>query len=120
MTDNKNDKDKVTPDNGPRPKGKPDECFYCHQKLGEPHKDECVILTKKIRVRAVIEFNDETVRSWDTETTEFRYNNSSWCASNIIPVLIEELDRIQESDTDCLCGIAEFTVLTELGEGKTN
>lgn len=105
--------DLVTPDNGPRPAGSPNECFYCHRQLGQLHEDTCVILQKKIRIQAVIEFDDETVRSWDTNMIEFRLNESSWCASNIIPLLIKELERINESDEECLCGSSSFKVIKE-------
>jgi hypothetical protein len=34
-------------DDGIRPAGNSDECFYCNQKIGTSHKEDCVCLQKK-------------------------------------------------------------------------
>ncbi len=31
-----------------RPLGKPDECFFCKQRMGSAHNDDCVILNERI------------------------------------------------------------------------
>lgn len=46
-------------DDGIRPAGASDECFYCHQKVGEPHQRDCVIVTKRVRVRYLIDVDIE-------------------------------------------------------------
>ena len=33
----------VTPERGPRPAGRPDECFYCRRPLGAEHEPACVM-----------------------------------------------------------------------------
>lgn len=42
-------------DDGIRPAGKPDECFYCKQKIGTQHKSDCVMLTQRGKVRLNLE-----------------------------------------------------------------
>lgn len=37
-------------DDGIRPAGKPDECFYCNSKVGEEHGRQCCIVTKLVRL----------------------------------------------------------------------
>jgi hypothetical protein len=77
-------------DDGLRPGGDPDKCFYCNQKIGDPHTQDCVIVTKLVLLR--IETVDHDVTgiwehnvpwSWDPEMINFMYNEGSWCASNI-------------------------------------
>lgn len=36
-------------DPGIRPAGKPDECFYCHAKVGELHWPECCVVVKDVK-----------------------------------------------------------------------
>lgn len=76
--------DIVTPTRGPRPAGKPDECFYCRKKLGEKHRSDCVIIQKSVVVKMTLEVIIDVPRSWEKDSIEFRMNESSWCASSII------------------------------------
>lgn len=93
-------------DDGIRPAGNPDECFYCQQKVGTPHKETCVCVNKKVKIRAIVEYEVEVPFCWDKEDIEFHRNEGSWCASN----LIDELSNIDHEGEDdiCLCGIAKF------------
>lgn len=72
-------------DDGIRPAGKPDQCFYCGHKVGEKHENGCVITwrNKKVRLLAVVEFEEEVPEHWTDEDILFRYNESTWCASNL-------------------------------------
>ncbi len=41
---------KVLPnDYGIRPAGKPDECFYCYQRVGQAHRSDCVTVLQLVR-----------------------------------------------------------------------
>jgi hypothetical protein len=42
-------------DDGIRPAGEPDECFYCHQKVGQPHGRDCVCVKKRVLVRYTVD-----------------------------------------------------------------
>lgn len=90
-----------------RPAGKPDECFYCEAKVGERHKPNCVIRKKTIVTRLTIDFVDSVPENWDKDVIDFHYNDSSWCASNI-------LNRLEERDNfRCLCDVASFEYLRD-------
>ena len=95
---------------GVRPAGKPDECFYCGAKVGEQHKPNCVIRKKTIVTRMTIDFVDSVPENWDKDVIDFHYNDSSWCASNI-------LNRLEErSNFHCLCDVASFEYLRDATE----
>ena len=98
----------VTAENGPRPAGKPDRCFYCSQPLGSQHAPKCVCRERTVVVRAVIEYVIEVPESWTAEQIEFQRNDGSWCATN----LIGELREIHEAGA-CLCPITSFEYLRE-------
>ena len=95
---------------GVRPAGKPDECFYCEAKVGEQHKPNCVIREKTIVTRMTIDFVDSVPESWDEDLIDFHYNDSSWCATNV-------LHRLEErSNFHCLCDVASFEYLRDATE----
>jgi len=96
-------------DDGIRPAGKPDECFYCRQKIGANHNHDCVAVHKMVKVRAVIEYEVEVPASWDKESIEFQRNEGSWCSDNMINE-IEALDG-------CLCNYTDFEYLEDVGVG---
>ena len=86
----------VTKENGPRPAGKPDECFYCQQPLGAPHAFECVCRTRRVIVRATIEYEVAVPSFWDSDMIEFHRNEGSWCSNNM-------LNELAELNRNCLC-----------------
>ena len=51
-------------DDGTRPAGAPDVCFYCRQKVGEPHRQDCVIVQKTVRFRCIIDVGFTEPHSW--------------------------------------------------------
>lgn len=80
-------------------------CFYCNQYIGEPHLDECVLIQKKVRVRATIEYDIEVPNYWQAEELEFHRNEGSWCSDN----MIRELEDLP----GCLCHHVEFEYLKD-------
>lgn len=54
-------------DDGIRPAGEPDECFYCNQKVGQPHDRDCVIIKKRVRVVYTVEAIIEVPHSLDAD-----------------------------------------------------
>lgn len=72
-------------DDGIRPAGKPDECFFCHQHVGSNHTKGCAITwrLKTVKLLAVVEFEEEVPEHWTNEDIRFRYNKSTWCALNL-------------------------------------
>ncbi len=88
----------VTADGVP-PRGKPGECFWCHEKIGEPHKYECSAVTKPVEVAITITGVIDVPISWDAEMVEFHMNETGNCINN-------QLDYIQR-DSMCFCGLVE-------------
>lgn len=88
-------------DDGIRPAGEPDECFYCHQKIGEEHKRDCVIVTKRVRVRYTIEVEIDVPHEWDPSMVLFSRNESRWCANNVTVDIEADIGR--RAANGCLC-----------------
>ncbi len=87
-------------DDGIRPAGPPDECFYCRGKVGQPHARDCVVVTKTVRVRYSVELELTVPHHWKKEDLEFHRNEGSWCANNALDELHERFD----GDGQCMCG----------------
>jgi hypothetical protein len=100
-------------DDGIRPAGKPDECFYCNQKIGQPHGRECVMVEKKILIRYTIEIPIMIPHFWTKEQLEFHRNEGSWCKSN----LIRELQKYDEEQ--CLCGVTQAEYVRTIDDTPT-
>ena len=96
-------------DCGIRPAGKPDECFYCKSKVGQPHKHNCVCVSKKVKLKATIEYIKEVPICWDKERIEFQFNGGTWCADN----LIEDINNYIKKTGDCLCMHTKIEVIGE-------
>ena len=94
-------------DDGIRPAGNTDECFYCRQKVGQPHKFDCVALHRMVKVRYTYEIEIEVPHFWDKEAIEFHRNESSWCADNGIGNIEEYLEKNQI----CSCGCFKAEVI---------
>jgi len=91
-----------------RPASKESKCFYCNQEIGDYHKDDCVLIRKKVKLRATIEYEVTVPSSWGEGSVEFNRNDGSWCASN----LIDELKEI-DKEYGCLCDFVEFKYLED-------
>jgi hypothetical protein len=115
-------------DDGIRPAGGSDVCFFCKAKVGQPHGSECVIVTKRIEMAVKATFPDgskaigkwifDEPHSWDAGMSEFSKNESSWCAGNILHHQGEiawvtgedvwsKLEALHEAG-DCLCNVITF------------
>lgn len=77
-------------DNGIRPAGKPDECFYCNTKVGGVHGSECVMIVCMVEYDVLVigqkvgTFTREDPAFWDEERCNFNKNDSSWCCDNAL------------------------------------
>ena len=57
-------------DDGIRPAGRPDECFYCHRKVGQEHKRQCGIIDKRVEMRVTAKLPDgRTLRGAGSSTS---------------------------------------------------
>lgn len=91
--------------------GKSGKCFYCREEIGKPHKQTCVLLKKKVKVKATIEYEVDVPASWDVDQIEFHRNEGSWCADN----MLDELEKLAK-DEGCLCACAVFECDSSDGE----
>ncbi|WP_340032596.1 hypothetical protein NSQ20_12085 [Paenibacillus sp. FSL K6-1122] len=89
-------KDWIVTEYAARPAGKPNRCFYCHSLIGESHASECVIRNRTVVMDFTIRMVMDVPESWKDEDVEFRYNKGSWCADNLIEMIVREEDG-------CLC-----------------
>jgi hypothetical protein len=94
-------------DDGIRPAGPGNACFYCRRKIGERHSTTCVTWVRAVKIRAIVEFDSDEPVSFTKRDIEERYNEGSFCASTILGWMEAMAD---ESDRGCLCGIVRFEV----------
>ena len=93
-------------DDGIRPAGAPDKCFYCGEKVWEDHKPDCVILLRRVRVAYVFALEIEVPHDWAEEDILYNRNDGTWCADNAI----KELEELQKK-RGCLCSTFECRVI---------
>jgi len=99
-------------DDGIRPAGEPDRCFYCRQAVGQPHTRKCVMVQKVIRARYVFEVDLLVPHHWDKQTFEFHRNESSLCANNAI-------QDLQGQPDGCLCSRFKAEFVRVIDEDPT-
>ena len=81
-------------DDGIRPAGPEDRCFYCAQPKGTHNKD-CVCVKKLVVLSMTIEYCVDVPAFWDKRMIEFQRNEGSFCMGNDIEQLSEE-DNIDD------------------------
>ncbi len=106
------------------PAGKPDECFYCKQTMGEAHGPKCVLIVRLVYYVVHVDGDfiglwsrDETA-GWNMEECLAHKHGSTWCASNPAegdglwlygkPAFKKFAEAIKPG---CLCGLAKFTLV---------
>lgn len=100
----------IVNENATRPAGRNDECFYCQRKLGEEHKEDCVIRKRTIVLKYSFEVVVEIPEDWDQHQIEFHRNESSWCANNAIQDLKKRKENV------CYCNGFTCEYLREADE----
>jgi hypothetical protein len=103
----------------------PNQCFYCHQWAGQPHRTDCVAVKKRIEVKVTFEgknphsglWQTTVPHSWDDHSIEFHFNQGSWCSNNVIEHLTgwpritrAEMLRISRHDS-CICYCTHFDLV---------
>lgn len=89
-------------------------CFYCSQTIGQPHRSDCVIVSKTVVITATIKLVVSVPRNWNAENIDFKYNESSWCADNLLEALGRwaEARGAEEAYTStgasCSCGAVDI------------
>lgn len=91
-----------------RPASDKRRCFYCQQEIGAEHKDDCVLINRKVRIRMTVEYDIEVPAHWDANQIEFHRNEGSWCADNALKELEDAF-----GENGCMCGAAKFEFVGE-------
>lgn len=94
-------------DDGIRPAGPPDACFYCRQKVSQPHGRDCVIVLRRVKLRYVVEVEVMMPHSWDSDDIEMHRNMGSWCANNCVDDINAHIIAL-EGYNRCLCHDGAF------------
>lgn len=77
-------------DFGIRPAGPQDRCFYCDRKIGEEHKQDCVVIVRDIKYRIfhkgreIGTLDSDEPSQWTNQDCEDHHNKGSWCKSNLL------------------------------------
>lgn len=123
-------------DDGIRPAGKPNECFYCGSKIGELHAEDCVCVyafnrydvyeqdpdTRK-RGRLIGHWDHYDPWFWDSEKCDFHKNRSSWCkanAENIVflePTFAQWYEEQSAKEGTCVCPFLQFEYNQTVNDG---
>lgn len=113
-------------DNGIRPAGKPDECFYCNAKVGHLHGPRCVTVEQLVRYDVL--FNGQTCGTyilyephhWDAEKCNGVRNHGHWCADNAMDGIAWNEPSVQakvEAVEGCACGVLTFRHVAVIDAG---
>ena len=94
-----------------RPGNSKKVCFYCQQPIGGYHRKDCILIRKKVLVKATILYEIEVPKDWDKQQIEFHRNDSTWCADN----MLEELKKLGAKEC-CLCGNTNFKYIKQASE----
>jgi len=87
-------------------------CFYCHQAVRDIHKDDCILVKKKVMVEMRVQYEIEMPADWLAFDIEFNRNDGTWCADNAV----DELQAIIDRDEGCLCNRTEFRHIKDTSE----
>lgn len=99
----------VTLENGPRPAGRSDRCFYCDVAVNYPHAKDCVCRKRTVLIEARVQYVVDVPEDWPVEQIESHRNESSWCASNDVALIQGRIDPPE----GCPCFNLEFAFIRE-------
>lgn len=99
---------------GIRPAGPPDKCLYCGGQVGAEHLVDCTIRQRTIVARVSVDILLVEPESWTVDDLEFRWNESSSCANNLLERIRETVDR--RGEESCMCSVVEAKYLREATE----
>ena len=71
--------------------------------------------TRRVVVRATIDYVVDVPIEWDAEMINFHRNEGSWCAGNGISEMSDLVDRLEDKDS-CLCHLLGYEFLREATE----
>ena len=80
------------------------KCIDCGSCVGEKHKIDCVMIRKKVNLKATIIIEEDVPFSWKKDMIEYYYNKGTWCADNILEIL-----KKMQKKYGCLCPFVTIT-----------
>lgn len=90
---------KVTRDNGPRPAGPANQCFYCTRKIGQEHAADCPLRVRTVVVDISLRIGMQVPETW-TESNIQSFFNGGNCINN----QVTELENsFLAAGKKCLC-----------------
>ena len=92
-----------------RPNRRDGTCFYCSQKIGDPHETGCVILRRTVVVRVTVDVVLAEPRDHDKGLIEFHYNDGSWCSDNMFDAMGRWAAQ-ERGEGECVCSCAVMRV----------
>ena len=98
-------------DDGIRPAGKPDQCFYCRCPKGE-HADDCVCRQRTVVVKLTMDYVISVPAHWTRDDIEFHRNDSSFCYNNDL----RDLGNWTDDEGNCSCQAAHVEFVREATE----
>ncbi len=98
---------------GIRPSGDSEKCFYCKSPVGGEHKPGCVIRSRTVVVRTIVEHVIDVPEDWHKDLIEF--TEGSMCSRAYIDDLTELNERISKSD-HCPCEMVTREYVREADE----
>ena len=99
-------------DDGVRPAGSPDKCFYCGRAKGAPHKADCVIPQRSVVLEMKIKYVASVPAYWTEGDILFHRNESSTCSNNDIQLIA----RQAEADGPNICNSCSRTEVSFVRE----
>lgn len=103
-------------DNGIRPAGPDNACFYCSSVLGEEHKLDCVIVEKTVEIEYTTIIPVQVPHSLNESDINFRYNESAWCGDNLSDLIEEAAEKAEKENMPCLCFVTKAKYIRTLDE----
>lgn len=91
-----------------RPARRDGTCFYCRQPVGGEHNPDCVILDRSVVMRFSFELVVCAPAIMNQSQLEFKYNEGSWCADNLLRAL-----RQYKAKNGCLCSAMQAEYVRE-------
>lgn len=77
-------------EDGVRPAGPTDKCFYCDCSKGSEHLQSCVMRHKLAVFEITVQYISIVPASWDEDQISFHRGESSFCLGNDIDQIYEE------------------------------
>lgn len=102
-------------EDGVRPAGRPDRCFYCGVVKGAEHTKDCVIPQRTVVLRCTIEFVKEVPVFSDKDYLHFFFNEGTHCSDNELREIIEQAECAPENTCNT-CWRSEFKYVREATE----